>query len=84
MKTRKIALIGIFALALMASSCVGYGGYGYRPNYYYAPRPYVRVVPPPVFVRPPAYYYQPRPRYHQNYRNYGRNNKRNYGGRRRW
>ena len=85
MKTRKLALIGLLSVALMVSSCVGYGGYGYRPSYY-APRPYVRVLPPPVFMRPPVYYYQPRPNYGYRYHhNYGRNNnRRNYGGRRRW
>ena len=80
MKTRNVMYLFLLVVALMASSCVGYG---YRPNYYaapryYAPRPYVRVVSPPVYFRPPAYCPPPRS-YGYGHRGYGRG-----GGRRRW
>jgi hypothetical protein len=90
MRNRLISALSVLSLTFLLSSCF-YGGYRYhdygRPRYY-APRPYVRVVPPPVIITPrPRVYVQPR---HYSYRNHPksyRNNRRydgRYNGRRRW
>jgi hypothetical protein len=80
MKIRGIIIAGFLVLAVAMSSCVGYADYGRRPRPYYTPRPYVRVVPPPVFIRPQPYYCPP-PRYYGRGYNRGRGNA---YGRRRW
>jgi hypothetical protein len=87
MKTRVPLFVTILALTALLSSCysVGYrGGYdrSYYGSRYYAPRPYVRVVPPPVVVRPRVYVNPPRYNYRPRYESRGRNNYRH--GRRRW
>ena len=71
MKKKMLNLALVMVLATLMSSCF----YGHRPNYgyndryaygyRYAPRPYMRIVPPPVIFAP---------RY-----GYGSRNQRNYG-----
>jgi hypothetical protein len=93
MKSKKLVFVSLLLTVLM-SSCMGgyYGGYnryGYNNNYgynnygynngRYAARPYIRIVPPPIFIAP---------RYGYSGRNYG-GNRGGYGGghhhgRRRW
>jgi hypothetical protein len=86
MKTRITLVFTVFALTTLLSGCF-YSG-GYRPDYYgsryYAPRPYVRVVPPPVVVRPRVYVNPPRYNYRPRYESRNRHNYGNRSGRRRW
>lgn len=86
MKSRITLLATFIVLTTFLSSCF-YGGYRGRPDYYgsryYAPRPYVRVVPPPVVVRPRVYVAPPRYNYRPRYES--RHRHRDYrSGRRRW
>ncbi len=90
MKTRITLFVTVLALTATLSGCFYSGGYGrdYYGSRYYAPRPYVRVVPPPplayrprVYVNPPRYKYNYRPRYESRHR-YNYNNRSQ--GRRRW
>lgn len=87
MKTRITLFATALLLSALMSSCFYSGGYRYRPDYYaprYAPRPYVRVVPPPVYVRPRVYVAPPRYNARPRYDSRNRYNNRSYNGRRRW
>ncbi|MBB3840088.1 hypothetical protein FHS57_004101 [Runella defluvii] len=84
MKTRFTLLATFLVLATVLSSCF-YSG-GYRSRYYdpyYAPRPYVRVVPPPPAYRPRVYVAPPRYRPPHRYESRGRYQY-HRGNRRRW
>lgn len=86
MKKKMLNFALIVFLATLMSSCF-YGGrpnYGYNQGYGqrygygngYAPRPYIRIVPPPVIIAP-RYGYG-----YQNQRGYGRSHYGRRGGRR--
>ncbi len=82
MRKKMIGLFATCSLVVLLNSCF-YGprahyyppraDYGYGYNYRYAPRPYIRVVPPPMVFAPRYNYHG-----HRSYGGYG-----GVGGRRR-
>jgi hypothetical protein len=89
MKTNKFVTALALMLTFAMSSCV-YGGYDHygRGSYYNARRPLVRIVPPPVYLRPRVYVQPPRAYSRHDYRHDSRNNNNNNNNRsrnrRRW
>jgi len=92
MKTRITLFAAALLISALMSSCFYSGGYRYRPDYYsprYAPQPYVRVIPPQVYIRPRVYVaprrHNTRPQYNsRNYNNQRNSRSYNNHGRRRW